>query len=425
MITIRTRSSAKDYDNFFGRSEVFWDSYKALHKENTQFCVFVELDGRDWKAFFSKIPSERKSQMGQPIYVELTGKGQKGDEDALRFYNLISYALKDPIHIEKGLTDISKKCDSVFDAAFIDSLDGKRHTAEAEKMLAEKMQVFFKNFEGEKVPSVPSGNGQKARTVHVDCLTPSSKEMFLSNVSRICSTENREEMVLVCTFKPLSFAEINSFCTQFSGKELPISILVESVGSLKLPYTADIAQSVLNSGNSKKKLLKIWLGHLLVEFLMLSLLVLGVIMVLRKNAKLEQGKTQNETLHQDLQRVSEEKKALEEKVQELSRLQALQGRWASFQNEGEEPVSLFISGEAFALSGLTNYAIVGKIDKDSGLLKGTGKVHTIAQLAQEGDSKEEELEAQLLRNFSQKDGYIEVVKNSDGETVRLYKQENE
>lgn len=405
MITIKTRSTAKDYDGFWGRTSFNWEEYSKVRNEDTKFCILAQVTKSDWKICFSKLMSGRKTQMNQSIYLELAGKGQKGDEESRYFYNLISYSLSKPLDIESTLSDIAKHADEVFNTDFIDSLDDKRHTQEAEQLLAAKMPEFFKKFENQKLFGKDfTGEKQKTNNVYVDCLTSSNKDKFLGKLSVICDRSSSDEMILVCTFRSLSFADVNSFCTHFVGKNMPLSILVENTGNgLKLPYNAEIAERVLGT-NTKKKLLRTWLGHLLIEFLMLSIAIAIVILCQKRNEK-----------------IAEKQKEIDYLTSQLDSLQqkeALQGTWSL--KEGDIPVKLEIQGNCFILTGQTNYAIVGEIDKESGLLRCIGQLHNLEQLAKEQDSTKDRLHSQYNREFKQTSGYIEVTDN-DKKMLQLYK----
>lgn len=397
MITLRTRSTTKDFDVFFGQSDFSWNKYDSLRAQNPEFCIFVETTKVDWRIYFSKIPSNRKTHMGQAIYAELAGKGQKGDKDARFFYNLIAHALSNPFKIKEAISEIKEKFDAIFDSAFIDSLDDKRCTSETEQFINSKMQEFFKGFENQE--AMEYSNGQKANTLYVDCLTNSTKDAFLKKLSCICDRNVKDEVVLVCTFSPLSYDGINDFCKQFSGKNMAVSILVENANGakgMKLPYNADIASSVLDSGG-KKKLLKTWLYHLLTEFLMLSLIVIGRICFYKKQEKL--------TLQ----------------IEEFQNKEVLQGTWTS--NDASTPVTLIIQGDSFTLIGQTNYAIVGDVAKSDGMLNATGQMHNLEQLAKEQDSEIDRLKIQYSRKFKPTAKYIEIT-DSDKKTLKLYKRNN-
>lgn len=397
MITLKTRSTTKDYDGFFGRTVFNWDEYSNLRREDTKFCILVKIDKTDWRIFFSKLPSARKTQMGQSIYVELAGKGQKGEPDSRRFYNLISYSLRDPLHVEATMSDIAKKFDSVFNSDFIDFFDDKRHDQKGEELLESKMPDFFNMFEGQNLVDEDNiKEGQNKSMLYVDCLTSSSKNKFLGKLSSICDRNSTEEIVLVCTFHSLSFDDVNSFCTHFVGKNIPISIFVENSNGWKLPYIKEIVPTVLDS-NSKKKLLKTWLGHLLAEFLILSIAVAIGSLYNKSKVKID---------------------TLSLQLEQLQKKDALQGTWVSEKGDAK----LEIQGNSYILTGQTNYAIVGKIDYDNGRLNAQGQLHNLDQIAKEQDSTIETLESRYLRYFKQDDDFIELT-DSEGKKFQLYKQE--
>ena len=286
MITIRSRSTLKDYDTFFGTSSFNFDSYKIFCSEDTAFCIAAEITENSYKAYFHKINSKRKSQMGQSIYAEIACKGQRGDEDSKKFYNFAASCLEKPLDIVPTLSKISEKFDSVFTADVVDGFDDTRHTAETERLVSEKLTEFFNLFEKQTVEA--PANILKPRTVSVNVLTPSSKKTFLKQLANITDKTDKQPMILVCTKKSISKEKLNAFCKKSVEKKQSLFVLVDKAeSSLKLPYNAEIEQSVLEKTSSKTLLLKTWLGHLLTEIIFICVICVGGNSFLKQNKNLK------------------------------------------------------------------------------------------------------------------------------------------
>ena len=404
MLTLRTRSTSKDYQSFFCEKELSFNDLTKLYDENSNFFLFVEIGLTDWKFRLFKLPSNRKSQSGQAIYVELAGNGHKGDKEACSFYNFISYLLSDFTGIKQKLEEVGKEFDSVFNKEYIDSLDDIRCTQETEDDINEKINKFFQKYD----TSVGGGEDNQARnSVFVDYMTQTNVKRFLGNLYCICNKESQNEMVLICSSKEiLTKDDINSFCSQYADKNTRITILLEkAIKELKFPYTIESNTLRINPSDKKKH----FPGHLIFELFLFSLLIAGCIYFYIDKKRTEEFISQ---LKYDNEKISSENKILNDN-------NALQGTWIAKNNDKQ--VSLIIQGNICRLIGLSNYDIIYQLDEENRKLDTIGQLHSLNQIVREYDSKREEILDKYNKTIRIQDDCIVLI--SDEKTIiKMYKQ---
>lgn len=406
MLTIRTRSTQKDYDGFFCENDINFGSLVNLYNENTAFFLFIKLSHTDWKVRFSKLPSARKTQSGQKIYVELAGEGHKGDEESELLYNFLSSIFRDSSKVEEKINEIAQKIDFVFDKDFIDSLDDKRCAKETEVLINSKLKDFLQNY---KQSSIESCNSplQKENTVIVECITQTNIKVFFRKLHCICDKASEDEMVLVCTSKKLTLEDINSFSSQYSEKNERITILVENkTEGVDFPFEKEISTRTLIY--NKKKHSKISFCHFLIELVLLCIIIFGCIYYIK-------DKDNTKSLFKELEKNN---KKLSFENTELNNTIALNGTWIS--KDYDKQVTLNVQGNVCIVTGLTNYDIIYKLDKERQLLDIFAQLHTLDQIIKEYDSTIEETRNKYNKIIKIENEYIELF-DDENKLIRFYK----
>lgn len=407
MLTIRTRSTQKDYDGFFCENDINFGSLVNLYNENTAFFLFIKLSHTDWKVRFSKLPSARKTQSGQKIYVELAGEGHKGDKESELLYNFLSFIFRDSSKIEETINEIARNIDFLFDTDFIDSLDDKRCTKETEVLINSKLKDFLQNYKQSSIESY-NYNLQKENTVIVDCITQTNIKVFFRKLHCICDKASEDEMVLICTSKKLTLEDIDSFCKQYSGNNICVSILVENkTEGLVFPFKKEISSKGLIS--DKKKYSKTLFCHIFIELLLFSFIILGCIYYIK-------DKENTKNLFNQLE-YDNEKLSLENA--ELYNMIALEGTWVS--KDYDKQVIFDVHGNLCIISGLTNYDIIYKLDKEKENLDTIGQVHNLEQITKEHDSTLETILDKYNKTIRIKNNYIELI-DDEKTIIKLYKK---
>ena len=354
MLTIRTRSSAKHYDTFFGTGNLGFSEFKGLYNEGTPLKIAVEINGSSWKAFFGKLSSSRKSAMGQSIFVEIAGKGERGDKDSSSFFNMVSYILQGGILCEEILENVGKSFDKIFDQHFIDSLDEKRQTAEAQMEIQKRMDLFSKNFPMANVSPIMDASEEGSCNVAL-LDTSVTKSEFLSRLSFMVSKSSLpvEKLVLVCTFSPVSKENFDSFLMRI-GNNAAVRILVKNRPSWleKLPWQR---KNSPNISDIKKKFSPAYM----ISALMFVSLFLNLVFLLRINSLRSENSLIKNQIQEEVNKNSEllaEKSNIEQKL-------------ADYESDVGEDVSVKIEfkGQSYNFSGKA------RPEKDGSEFKVNGK----------------------------------------------------
>ena len=103
---------------------------------------------------------------------------------------------------------------------------------------------------------------------------------------------------------------------------------------------------------------------------------------------------------------------------ELNNTIALNGTWIS--KDYDKQVTLNVQGNVCIVTGLTNYDIIYKLDKERQLLDIFAQLHTLDQIIKEYDSTIEETRNKYNKIIKIENEYIELF-DDENKLIRFYK----
>jgi hypothetical protein len=146
-IKLMTRSTALDYEFFGTDTSTAWMSkYQKYFFDDTKangLTLFGEIENNEWKLFVGRIPSSNRDSFKRQLSYILKAEGTRGNSDSLNIAKLVTFILKKDFE----MNTIGEKFSNEFTNDFIDRLDDKRHTAETENEINERLERIFQSID--------------------------------------------------------------------------------------------------------------------------------------------------------------------------------------------------------------------------------------------------------------------------------------
>lgn len=220
-IRFKTRKFTEDYI-WFGKGGVdqsWMDSYKRIFfKTDNDIQIFAELEDDNYRLYFDKIvTNNRIDKDDRTIYYVLIANGKRGSESSKLMYKIV----------QNYLCGKKEKLSAIFDEVFsMDYITSVYDTAKTEEVGTEINQKLQEV--AEKLESLESsfiGNSIEDNKYLFDNFD-NGKELFLSEISKITSTDNLGEGIssLVLTQQPIKEERLVEFDYTKFAKGLCVSL---------------------------------------------------------------------------------------------------------------------------------------------------------------------------------------------------------
>lgn len=220
-IRFKTRKFTEDYI-WFGKGGVdqsWMDSYKRIFfKTDNDIQIFAELEGDNYRLYFDKIvANNRIDKDNRTIYYVLIANGKRGSESSKLMYKIVQN------YLCGKKENLSAIFDEVFSMDYITSVYDNAKKEEVGTEINQKLQEV-----AEKLESLESSfieNSIEENKYLFDNFD-NGKELFLSEISKITSTDNLGEGItsLVLTQQPIKEERLVEFDYTKFAKGLCVSL---------------------------------------------------------------------------------------------------------------------------------------------------------------------------------------------------------
>lgn len=360
MLSLYTRTKNSDYRCFGSDISYWWKNYKESFDsaDTNETEIYIEIEKENWRAYIGRFDSNREDVYGRKIYWDLRAEGERGDEDSVGIFKLVSALLRkssrplQAVDISSAKSEIGEKFDSIFTEEVIEGLG----TKERLEVISELHEFYksLKTYETGNITEIQISKGGLADYLDYES---QKREKFLQLANFLTNKKGIPVgmISLVCTSSELTEKNIEkasaSLGDNFSG--LFLTLVRRGVPENNLPYT--FSKSINEKSGTKDKEHK---DFFLKRFRLAALIyavVLTVYMHWDNGGEISSLARRKSKIRNELVQAKSE-------IENLKKSSEYNGTWES----ADKKLQLQISGDMYVLKGFHSRMVIGRMSRDNG-----------------------------------------------------------